>query len=81
MVSPGELLIAPAFAAIPIILLALLIVALLRLSGIMPGSGPRGAGDARGPAPLETLEQRYARGEIDTADFEERRARLARDER
>lgn len=81
MVSPFELLMALAFAAIPLILLALLITALLRLSGIMPGPGPHGAGGARGPSPLETLEQRYARGEIDTAEFTERRAWLARDER
>lgn len=81
MVAPLELVMALAFAAIPLILFALLIVALLRLSGIRPGPASGDAGHARGPSPLETLEQRYARSELDTADFAERRARLARDER
>lgn len=29
-----------------------------------------------GPNPREILDQRYARGEIDTADYEERRSKL-----
>lgn len=39
------------------------------------------ASSARRPepreSPLETLQRRYARGEIDAAEYEERRARLA----
>jgi putative membrane protein len=30
--------------------------------------------------PLETLQRRYARGEIATAEYEERKARLTRDQ-
>lgn len=34
---------------------------------------------ANSKTPLEILEERYARGEIDTADFEERRRLLRRE--
>jgi putative membrane protein len=37
-----------------------------------PGAGPV----ASSPTPREVLDLRYAQGEIDTADYEERRAKL-----
>ena len=37
---------------------------------------PRGRA---GGSPLETLQQRYARGEIGTAEYEERKSRLLQD--
>jgi putative membrane protein len=42
-----------------------------------PGAAPVGAPVApAGPSPREILDLRYARGETDTADYEERRAKL-----
>lgn len=38
--------------------------------------GQPGATPGREPSAMETLRQRYARGEIDTATFEDMRARL-----
>lgn len=80
MVLPNEILAALAFAAIPILLLALLIVFLARhfrpaASHHLPSTEAHfGEGTS-----LEILEERYARGELDTAEFEERRARLLQD--
>lgn len=39
--------------------------------------GGSGGNRARNPSPLEILEQRYARGEIDKEEFEQKRSDLA----
>lgn len=41
---------------------------------------PKGRGKAS-ETPLEILQRRFARGEIDAAEYEERKARLTRDNR
>ncbi|MGD2176019.1 MAG: SHOCT domain-containing protein [Candidatus Brocadiaceae bacterium] len=48
-----------------------LIVWAVRSAG--QGGGTPGAGE---PSPLDILEERYARGEIDDEEFEERKRRL-----
>ena len=40
------------------------------------GPGAVAAASPVGPSARDLLDQRYARGEIDTADYEERRAKL-----
>ena len=50
-----------------------LIVALFSFTTPVP------KGRAPGESPLETLQRRYARGEIDTAEYEERKSRLLKD--
>ncbi len=60
------------FSVIWLVVLGLAVWALVRwVSGRAPTSGP-----AAGPSAIDILEQRYARGEIDSATFEEMRARL-----
>jgi putative membrane protein len=54
-------------------LLAVLSWALVRWLG----GRPLTSGPSAGPSALEILRQRYARGEIDTATYEEMRQRLA----
>ena len=48
----------------------LVIVLLLRWMGVVPSSA------ARGQRPLDILEERYARGEIDKQEFDDRRRTL-----
>ncbi|GLV56824.1 hypothetical protein KDH_36630 [Dictyobacter sp. S3.2.2.5] len=61
-----------------IALLGLLVWAVIRwFERRLSASGPGGSGTpVRGPSALEILSQRYARGEIDTATFEQMRERL-----
>ncbi len=47
------------------------IIAITRANRTPPAAPPTG------PSPLEVLNLRYARGEIDTADFEERKRQLS----
>ncbi|MFQ5773728.1 MAG: SHOCT domain-containing protein [Kiloniellaceae bacterium] len=56
-----------------IVVLAVLAVRWLGGAGHGPAAGPRGAA---GKTPLEILEERFARGEIDKDEFEERRSML-----
>lgn len=57
-----------------IAILAVLVWALIRWwEGRTPVSGPSGSAS---PSALDILRQRYARGEIDTATFEQMRERL-----
>jgi putative membrane protein len=55
-----------------ILLLVLLVVILVR---VLPGR-PAGPSNASSPTPLEILDRRYAAGEISTAEYEERKAKL-----
>ena len=67
---------------IAMIVLAVLVVGLIvwaivfasRKSAAPAAAVP--AAPASGPSARELLDQRYARGEIDTADYEERRSKL-----
>jgi putative membrane protein len=60
------------FSVIWLVVLGLVVWALVRwVSGRSPTSGSTSA-----PSAIEILDQRYARGEIDTATYEEMRARL-----
>ncbi|MDX1575758.1 MAG: SHOCT domain-containing protein [Kiloniellales bacterium] len=43
------------------------------------GGGGIGTGKSSGKTPTDILEERFARGEIDAAEFEERRRLLAKD--
>lgn len=64
------------FLALVVIGVIALVVALVRLTA----RGDRGpVPTARGRA-RDVLDERYARGEIDTADYDERRRRLDGDE-
>ena len=77
MVAPSEILAALAFAAIPILLLLLLVVLLARFGRSRIGTQPSTTETRSGESThLEILEERYARGELDTKEFEERRERL-----
>ena len=59
-----------------IALIVVLVVLAVRWLG--RSSGPSsGAGELQGPRPLDVLEDRFARGEIDKDDFEERRRILS----
>lgn len=53
----------------------LLVVALFSLATPVPKSQARAS-----QTPLGILQRRYARGEIDTAEYEERKARLSGDQ-
>ncbi len=55
-----------------VVLVAVVAWALVRWLGGRPLSG----GPTAGPSALELLRQRYARGEIDTATYEDMRQRL-----
>lgn len=60
-----------------IAILAILVWALIRwLDGRTHASPPSSASGSASPSALDILRQRYARGEIDTATFEQMRERL-----
>ncbi|RJN32172.1 SHOCT domain-containing protein [Nesterenkonia natronophila] len=62
------------FLALIVLGIVVLVVALVRILGDRPqhpGARPLGRSRAR-----ELLDERYARGEIETAEYEERRQRL-----
>jgi len=45
-------------------------------NGPRDSGGAGGTGTPSGPSARDVLDQRYARGEIETADYEERRSKL-----
>jgi putative membrane protein len=57
------------------VIVALAIVWIVRTVWDRPG--PREASGPRSETPLEILQRRYARGEIDRAEFEEKRRDLS----
>jgi putative membrane protein len=57
------------------LIIVVLVLLVRALSGRSSDSGESGATPPR-PTPLEILRERYARGEIDKAEFEERRKTL-----
>lgn len=65
-----------------IVLLVVVLVRFLSGSGTSPGDGPSRSGPAVGPPQTGSsraraiLEERYARGEIDTAEYQERLGNL-----
>lgn len=58
-----------------IVLLGILVVAVVAL--VRPSQRAGGGGAPQGDTPGEILRRRYARGEIDAAEFEERMRRLS----
>ena len=71
-VGPIELLLIAVIAAIPVVILGALVV-LFRGRAQAPISRPQPADSA-----LMALRERYARGEIDATEFEERKRTLGR---
>lgn len=64
---------------VTVVVLAIILVglyAVIRLVQDRPGAGPSETA-APGSSALSILEERYARGEIDHEEFEERRRRLS----
>jgi putative membrane protein len=61
----------PLFMIVTLAAVIAAIVFLVRWLGGMPGSGP--LLPPAGKTPLDILKERYARGEIDKTEFEERR--------
>ena len=55
----------------PIVVIGAIIVMVMLLIG--DGRTPAGRRDSRGLTPFEILRERFARGEIDRAEYEERR--------
>ncbi|MEQ9640552.1 MAG: SHOCT domain-containing protein [Alphaproteobacteria bacterium] len=70
MSGAGGWLMGPLMIVIVLVLLVAAIVIALRLSGISGASRPTER------SAIDILEERYARGEIDKAEFEERRRTL-----
>jgi putative membrane protein len=60
----------------PIMMIALIAVAVLLVVWAVRAFGPASSGPADS-RPLDMLKQRYARGEIDRAEFEERKQVLS----
>jgi putative membrane protein len=61
------------WSVIWLVVLGVVIWALVRWAS---GRTPSASGPSSGPSALEVLRQRYARGEIDSATFEQMRERL-----
>lgn len=59
-----------------LLFVALIVVGVAMVVRALRGQG-RAPADAPSPAALDVLESRYARGEIDGDEFEERRSTLA----
>jgi putative membrane protein len=59
-----------------IAILVVLVWALIRWLNTRTSTPPPSSGVHSGPTALEILQQRYARGEIDTATYEQMRERL-----
>lgn len=76
----GEMLLMGLSMLLWALVIGLLVWALIRWLGIhSPAGGSPGfplVGPATGPSAMEVLRGRYARGEIDTATFEQMRERL-----
>jgi putative membrane protein len=69
----GSMLLGPLFMILILAATVVLIVALVRwLDGSMPGVTSTNLAPPM-PTPLEILQQRYAKGEINKDEFEERR--------
>jgi putative membrane protein len=66
----GMFFFGPLFMIITLVAVVAAIVFLLRWLGGMPASGPM---LPQTKTPLDILKERFAKGEIDKADFEERR--------
>lgn len=64
---------------IGVILIIVLIMALGR-GNIFPRNTQKTAGNNNMPSPMETLKNRYAKGEIDKAEFERKKAELDKTE-
>ena len=60
-----------------LLVIAAIAAAVVLVARVLGASGSGGAKPA-GKTPLEILEERFARGEIDTEEFEERRRTLAK---
>lgn len=61
-----------------VIALVVLLVRWLGRTDTLGRIDTSGSGSSRGPTPLEILQERYARGEIDKQEYEERRKDLSR---
>ena len=64
---------------VPMVVLgvALLAVFVWGILAVTRAGQPRQSGPPAGPSPLDILSERYARGEIETADYEERKRALS----
>ena len=60
-----------------LLVIAAIAAAVVLVARFLGGAGPGGAAPS-GKTPLDILEERFARGEIDTQEFEERRRALAK---
>jgi putative membrane protein len=61
------------FGGIFMVLFWVLVIAGIIYSIRFLATGKSAMTDRAGPGPLQILQERYAKGEIDTAEFEERR--------
>ena len=61
-----------------LLVIAAIAAAVVLVARVLGGAGS-GTGRPSGKTPKDILEERFARGEIDAAEFEERRRALARD--